>query len=54
MTPDSVILNMLREVIDLRVCVAASWAETFGRTTEEMEALLQQVRQERALEQVAA
>lgn len=39
MTSDQAIINMLREVQDRRIPRVACWADTFGRTVEEMQAL---------------
>ena len=47
MTPAATILQMLREVQDLRVVRVDQWARNFGRTDEEMQALFDQVRMER-------
>ena len=52
MTKDETILAMLREVQDPRIPRVACWADTFGRTVEEMQALFDLAFAE-ALEEVA-
>ena len=54
MTPSATILQMLREVQDLRVVRVDQWARNFGRTDEDMQALFDQVRMEREAVERAA
>ena len=46
-TSDTTILEMLREVSDLRIPKPDCWARNFGRTEDDIRGMIEMVRKER-------